>query len=197
MELHKQLFYKDKKYIMNYEPSALDSLLKRYKYLDGLDEKIRNDFRRDLMKDINTIEVNYLKREDMAMASAELKAQQVTKIAEVNKLIETQCSILMNVYKQNIDKLKVRYEKSPDEVTTKPRDTSKSNSRSPTSGMRFTVGRMSTTSPVTKSLSTSKKASISSTTDLARDLTPTKSLRLEVTPVKDRTLQAKVPPLIS
>jgi len=62
LQVHKSLFLKDKRFLLNYVPFDMEKFRKIYTYLDTIDEKVRNDYRHDLLKDVNTIEVSLLQR---------------------------------------------------------------------------------------------------------------------------------------
>ena len=62
LDLHKELFNKDRRFIMNFVPFKVAKFKKMFSYFSDLDEKVRNDFRTDLLRDVHTIEVNVLQR---------------------------------------------------------------------------------------------------------------------------------------
>jgi len=91
---------------MNFIPFSVNKFKKLFGLFQNIDEKIRNDFRSDLLRDVHTIEINFLRREDMELAAQELSSRQLAKIAELTKQIEKRASVLESVYKANIGKFK-------------------------------------------------------------------------------------------
>lgn len=157
--------------------------------MNELDEKIRNEFRNDLLRDINIIENTMLNREDMVAASSDLRNRQQFKINELSKQIEGTNIIIMNVYKQNIDRFKSRYQhKSEDEVLSANHSKSpaKRDSNIP---FRATGVRSMDVSPIrTTTMKSLKKSSGStaSVTDLQRE---------SVSPIRQEEVPASETPV--
>ena len=62
MDLHKELMQRDKRYLSTHASFDVKKFRTMYQYGDGLDERIKNDFRIDLLRDIKIIEQNLLRK---------------------------------------------------------------------------------------------------------------------------------------
>jgi transcription-repair coupling factor (superfamily II helicase) len=62
LDVHKSLFHKDKRFVLNFVKFDVEKFKKMYKMLDYVDEKIKNDYRHDLLRDVHTIESSLLQR---------------------------------------------------------------------------------------------------------------------------------------
>ena len=52
----------DRGYVITYVPFDLDRLRRLYNYHDSINEKVRNGFRADLLRDVRVIELEFLRK---------------------------------------------------------------------------------------------------------------------------------------
>ena len=62
LDIHKELIQKDKRYLINRSAFNLKKFRAMYNYVGQLDEKVKNDYRGDLLRDLRLIEENLLQR---------------------------------------------------------------------------------------------------------------------------------------
>lgn len=56
MDLHQDLIRRNNNFLINFNGINLETLKKQYKYIDHQTDKIKNDLRVNLLKDIKTIQ---------------------------------------------------------------------------------------------------------------------------------------------
>lgn len=62
MDIHKELMQKDKRFLITHASFDVKKFRHMYPFAEGLDERVRNDFRVDLLRDIKIIEESLLRK---------------------------------------------------------------------------------------------------------------------------------------
>jgi len=62
LDMHKELMQQDKRFLLTHASFDIKKFRTMYPYAEGLDERVKNDFRIDLLRDIKIIEESLLRK---------------------------------------------------------------------------------------------------------------------------------------
>jgi len=115
IEMIKEFITLDRGYVVSYVAFDLDRLRRLYNYHERINEKVRNGFRADLLRDVRLIELEFLRKQDMQAAASELLARQTKSINELNNRIRQKLQALSALHRESIQRFDI-YVHSPEEV---------------------------------------------------------------------------------